>query len=179
MPTTFEPVDVALRDGRTVRLRTMERADEEEILQAFDRLGAEARYMRFMHSVREANIPRLRQVLDSFPEKGLAIAATVPAEDGIDIVASATFVIGPGGDDCEFAISVVDDWAGAGLGRVLMTALVDAARRRGLREMTGFVLAENAPMLRLAGRLGFAVRRDPDDFSQCTCRLDLAGANGA
>jgi acetyltransferase len=129
--------------------------------------------MRFMHPVREANVPRLRQVLDSFPERGLAIAATVPAADGIDIVGSASFVIGARGDDCEFAISVVDAWVGAGLGRVLMTTLVDAARRRGLREMTGFVLAQNAPMLLLAGKLGFAVRRDPDDFSQCICRLDL------
>jgi acetyltransferase len=171
--TSFEPVEVALRNGRTVRLRAIGRSDEEELLQAFDRLGAEARYMRFMHSVREANLPRLRKVLDSFPETGLAIAATVPADDGIDIVGSATFVLGSRGDDCEFAVSVVDDWAGAGLGRVLMTALIDAARRRGLREMTGFVLAENGPMLRLAGKLGFAVRRDPDDFSQCICRLGL------
>jgi acetyltransferase len=171
--TRFDPVEVALRDGRIVRLRAIERSDEEEILQAFDRVGPDARYMRFMHSVREANVPRLRQVLDSFPEQGLAIAATVPAADGIDIVGSASFVIGARGDDCEFAISVVDAWAGAGLGRVLMTALVDAARRRGLREMTGFVLAQNAPMLLLAGKLGFAVRRDPDDFSQCICRLGL------
>jgi GNAT superfamily N-acetyltransferase len=169
----FEPVDAVLRDGRVVRLRAIVRSDEEEILQAFDRLGPDSRYMRFMHAVREANVSRLRQVLDSFPEKGLAIAATVPAADGIDIVGSATFVLGARGDDCEFAVSVVDDWAGAGLGRVLMTALVEAARRRGLREMTGFVLAENGPMLRLAGRLGFAVRRDPDDFSQCICRLGL------
>jgi acetyltransferase len=175
----FEPVDAVLRDGRTVRLRAIVRADEEEILQAFDRLGPDARHMRFMHSVREANVSRLREVLGSFPEKGLAIAATVPAADGIDIVGSATFVLGSRGDDCEFAISVVDDWAGAGLGRVLMTALIDAARRRGLREMTGFVLAGNGPMLRLAGKLGFAVRRDPDDFSQCVCRLGLAADQGA
>ena len=175
MPTRFDPVDIALRNGRTVRLRAIGPADEEEILQAFDRLGSHARYMRFMHAVQEANVRRLRQVLESFPEKGLAIAATVPAEDGIDIVGSATFMIGPRGDDCEFAVSVVDDWAGAGLGRVLMTALIEAARRRGLREMTGFVLAQNDPMLRLAARLGFAVGRDPDDFSQCICRLDLAG----
>ena len=173
MPARFEPTDIALRNGRTVRLRAIGPADEEELLQAFDRLGAEARYMRFMHSVREANVPRLREVLDSFPEKGYAIAATVPAEDGIDIVGSASFMIGARGDDCEFAVTVIDGWAGAGLGRVLMTALIDAARGRGLREMTGFVLAGNEPMLRLAGRLGFAVRRDPDDFSQCICRLDL------
>jgi GNAT superfamily N-acetyltransferase len=175
MPPHFEPTDVALRNGRTVRLRAIGPADEEELLQAFDRLGAHARYMRFMHSVREANIPRLRKVLDSFPEKGLAIAATVPAEDGIDIVGAASFMIGPRGDDCEFALSVVDEWAGAGLGRALLSALVEAARRRGLREMTGFVLAQNDAMLRLAARLGFEVKRDPDDFSQCICRLALDG----
>ena len=174
MPPDFEPIEIALRDGRRVLVRPLGRADEEELLQAFDRLGADARHMRFMHAVREANVPRLRQVLDSFPEKGLAIAATVPAADGIDIVGSASFILGNGGDDCEFAVTVADGWAGAGLGRALMTALVDAARRRGLREMVGFVLAENAPMLRLAARLGFAVKRDPDDYSQCVCRLGLA-----
>jgi GNAT superfamily N-acetyltransferase len=177
--TSFEPVEVALRNGRTVRLRAIWRSDEEELLQAFDRLGPQARYMRFMHSVREANLPRLRKALDSFPEKGLAIAATVPADDGIDIVGSATFVLGSRGDDCEFAVTVIDGWAGAGLGRVLMTALIEAARRRGLREMTGFVLAQNDPMLRLAARLGFAVGRDPDDFSQCICRLGLEREPGA
>ena len=175
MAAGFDPVDAVLRDGRAVHVRAIQPSDEEELLQAFDRLGADSRYMRFMHAVREANVPRLRQVLGSFPDKGLAIAATVPAADGIDIVGSATFVTGPRADECEFAISVVDDWAGAGLGRVLMTALVGAARKRGLREMTGIVLAENSPMLLLAGRLGFAVRRDPDDFSQCICRLDLGG----
>lgn len=175
MPSSFDPIDIALRDGRTVRVRALARADEEALLQAFDRLGADARYMRFMHAVREANVPRLRQVLDSFPEKGLAIAATVPAADGIDIVGSASFVVGARGDDCEFAVTVADGWAGAGLGRALLAALVGAARRRGLREMVGFVLAENAPMLRLAARLGFAVKRDSDDFSQCICRLDLGG----
>lgn len=175
VPTPFEPVDIALKDGRTVRVRALARADEEELLQAFDRLSADSRYLRFMHAVREANVTRLRQVLDSFPEKGLAIAATVSAADGIDIVGSASFVAGARGDDCEFAVTVADGWAGAGLGRTLMTALVGAARRRGLREMVGYVLAENGPMLNLARRLGFEVRRDPDDFSQCICRLDLGG----
>lgn len=176
MPTDFKPREIALRDGRRALLRALGRADEEELLQAFDRLGADARYMRFMHAVREANVTRLRQVLDSFPEKGLAIAAMVPAADGLDIVGSASFVVGARGEDCEFAVTVADGWAGAGLGRTLLAALVGAARRRGLREMVGYVLADNAPMLRLAARLGFAVRRDPDDFSQCICRLDLREA---
>jgi GNAT superfamily N-acetyltransferase len=177
METRFDPVDVTLRNGKTVRVRAIEPSDEEELLQAFERLGAHSRYMRFMHSVREANVPRLRTVLNAFPEKGLAIAATVPAEDGIDIVGAATFMVGTG-DDCEFATTVAEDWTGAGLGRTLMTLLIEAAKRRGLREMVGFVLAENRPMLGLASRLGFRAARDPDDFSVCICRLPLRDAAG-
>ena len=171
--THFEPRNLALRDGRAVHVRAIVPADEEEILQAFERLSSESRYLRFMHSVREANRKRLRDTLFAFPEKGLAIAATIPADDGLDIVGAATFIVGPGPQECEFAISVADDWGGAGLGRALMTALIEAARRRGLREMTGFVLAENQPMLRLAERLGFASARDPDDFTVRICRLAL------
>ena len=173
MESTFAPLDLTLRNGRVVHVRAMVPTDEEEILQAFERLGSQSRYMRFMHSVREANRQRLRDALASFPDKGLSIAATVPAEDGIDIVGAATFIIGPGPHTCEFAISVADDWGGAGLGGALLAVLIEAARRRGLREMTGFVLAENQPMLRLAGRLGFEIARDPDDYAVRLCRLPL------
>lgn len=160
----FEPRDVALRDGRTVRVRALLPGDEEEILQAFDRLGEQARYMRFMTTVRHANVPRLRTALASFPRTGLAIAATVPAEDGIDIVGTASFVI----EDAltaEFALAIVDSWCGAGLGRRLLEAVIEGARARGLERLRGFVLASNQPMLALARRLGFEVRADPDDFS--------------
>lgn len=54
-----------------------------------------------------------------------------------------------------------------------MTALVDAAKRRGLEEMEGFVLAADKPMLRLATRVGFSVSPDPDDPSIRICRLCL------
>jgi RimJ/RimL family protein N-acetyltransferase len=173
METNFRPRDLTLRNGRTVHLRAMVPSDEEEILQAFERMGSHSRYMRFMHSVREVNRQRLHDTLASLPEKGLSITATVPAEDGIDIVGAATFIIGPGPESCEFAVSVADDWGGAGLGRELMTALIEAARCRGLREMTGFVLAQNQPMLRLAAKLGFEIKRDPEDFTVHVCRLAL------
>jgi len=173
MDTDFEPVELTARNGRVVRVRAVAPADQEELLQAFERLGSQSRYMRFMHAVREANTRRLREVLASFPAKGLAIAATVPAADGIDIVGTATFIIGADPKTCEFAISVIDDWAGAGLGRSLMALLIEAARRRGLATMEGFVLAENLPMLRLAQKLGFESKRDPDDFGVRVCRLAL------
>jgi acetyltransferase len=74
---------------------------------------------------------------------------------------------------CEFAITIVPEWGSKGLGRILMDSIIGAARERGLEQMRGYILARNAPMLRLANRLGFATRRDPDDLSVKIATLDL------
>jgi len=172
-PLHFTDFDITLRDGRAARIRAMRPSDEAEILQAFDRLSQDARYMRFMRTVREVNVERLRKTLASFPACGLGIVATVPATDGIDIVGTAIFVLGGDPSTCEFAITIAADYGGAGLGRTILTALIDAAKQRGLMEMEGFVLASNKPMLRLAARVGFSVSIDPDDRSIRLCRLRL------
>jgi len=173
MQSGFTAFDDVLRDGRAVHIRAMRPADETEILQAFDRLSADARYMRFMRVVREPNMERVRKTLASFPRDGFGLVATAPAADGIDVVGSAIFVIGNDPATCEFAITIAADFGGAGLGRTILTALIDAAKQRGLKEMEGFVLAANKPMLGLAARVGFSVAIDPDDRAVRLCRLRL------
>jgi acetyltransferase len=165
--------DLTLRDGRMVHLRPVRPGDEEEILQAFWRLSEDARYLRFMRVVREPDRERLRKVIASFPAAGIGIVATVPAGDGIDIVGSAIAVFDREGIGCEFAVTVGPDFGGAGLATALMTSLIDEARRRGLLEMKGYVLAQNKPMLRLAKRLGFDIRIEPEDASVRICRMPL------
>ena len=167
-------VDVTLRDGRSVHLRSLRAADETELLQTFERLSDAARYMRFMRVIREPDPERLRAVLASFPESGIGIVATVPAADGIDIVGSAIAVFAADRATCEFAITVVAEFGGTGLATRLMTTLIGEAKRRGQKEMEGLVLKQNQPMLRLAKRLGFRVESEPDDPTVRWCRLSLA-----
>jgi len=171
MDSGFTDFDFSLRDGRIVRIRAMRASDETALLKAFDQLGPDARYMRFMRVVGEPNIERLRNALASLPESGLGIVATVGETD---VVGSATFLIGNDPTSCEFATTVVGEYGGLGLGRTLMTTLIAAAKRRGLHEMEGFVLAKNKPMLKLAARLGFSITPDPDDPAVRICRLPLA-----
>ena len=173
METGFTEFDFALRDGRTVHIRAMRTTDKAELVQAFERLSDDARYMRFMRFVREPNLDRVRKVLASFPERGMGIVATVPAADGVDIAGSATYVIGNDPAICEFAITVASDFGGVGLASALLAALIGAAKSRGLTEMDGYVLAANHPMLRLARRLGFSVAPDPEDGNVRICRLHL------
>ena len=173
MDAGFNELDATLRDGRVVHLRAVRTQDEAELLQTFNRMSAHARYMRFMRVVREPNLARLRKVLDSFPESGIGLVATVPAADGVDIVGSAVAVIESDPTVCEFAINVDSKFGGSGLATELMKQLIDAARKRGLQVMEGFVLAENQSMLRLAKKLGFSVAPDPEDQALRICRLQV------
>ena len=165
--------DVVLRDGRTVHVRPDGPGDEAEFLQAFERLSAEARYMRFMRVVHTPDRERLRAVLASFPEGGVGFVATVPAADGFDIVGSAVSVFSDDRRTCEFAITVASGFNGVGLAKTLMTAIIVESRRLGVKEMEGFVLAQNQSMLGLARRLGFRIEREPGDASVRICRLTL------
>ena len=169
----MDSFDITLRDGRAVHIRASSLADQAEFLQAFERLSHDARLMRFMHVVREPNQERLREALASFPESGIGIVATIPAADGIDIVGSAIAVLGSDRTSCEFATTVASEFGGVGLATTLMTTLIDEATRRGMKEMEGFVLKENRPMLRLAKRLGFSITSEPGDPTVRICRLKL------
>src|SRR6185312_10347425 len=70
-------------------------------------------------------------------------------------VASSRYVQEADGETCEFALVVHDAWQGHGLGRLMMQAIIDHARSRGLLRMRGDVLFENHKMMRLMKRMGF------------------------
>jgi hypothetical protein len=78
MEAAFTDFDATLRDGRGVRVRPMRGSDDAEILQAFDHLSADARYMRFMRVVREVDQDRLREALASFPSAVSASSRPFP-----------------------------------------------------------------------------------------------------
>jgi len=69
----------------------------------------------------------------------------------------------PDGESCEFALVVADKWQNKGIGSHLMSALIDAARQRGIKIMDGEILANNINMLTLAGNLGFSLHTHVDD----------------
>ena len=74
------------------------------------------------------------------------------------------FSINPDGESCEFALVIADNMSGKGLGQKLMTALMDAARSKGLKVMTGEILNDNIRMIKLArSHLGFTIVNSTED----------------
>ncbi len=81
-------------------------------------------------------------------------------------------VLCPEGDSAEVALFVRQRYRGLGLGRKLLGALLDEARRRGLRRVWGITDLYNLPMLRLARSFGFSFGPNPGEFW-----LELESAN--
>lgn len=153
----FRRRTVALRDGRRVTLRAVQPGDAAEIGQAFERLSADSRYMRFMQHKKQLDPAVVARGLNPLPGREFALVATVPAIDGFDIVGGARYVAGATPGFCEFSITVAEDWRGSGLATRLLRTLMRQAERDGYAVIEGLVLSENEPMLALARGLRFSV----------------------
>jgi len=152
-----------LADGRNITIRPI-RPEDAEIEQAFVRgLSEEARYFRFMFSVQELSQAMLLRFTQIDYSREMALIAVTFEQDKEIELGVARFAISPEGESCEFALVIADAMQGKGLGQKLMTALMDAARAKGLKVMAGEVLKTNTNMLKLMNRLGFSIEDSLDD----------------
>jgi RimJ/RimL family protein N-acetyltransferase len=167
------PTLVELRDGRRVSIRAICPGDQEDLRESFTRLSFEARYTRFMRAIKELPRDVLERAVAPVAGRELALVAIAGGGETAEIVGGARYFVQPGATSCEFGITLADDWHRVGLASRLMRALIEAARAHGLKQMEGFVLAANEPMLRLARRLGFEVRSSSEGPAVKLVRLDL------
>src|SRR4051794_8361311 len=145
-----EIVDVALRDGGTVRIRPV-RPDDERALRAFlGELSEEARWLRFFSAA--ANLDRAAAMFVEESQFGLVAVSGA----GERIVAHAAYVR-ENADCAEVAFEVADDWQGRGIATVLLAHLAEHAQHDGISTFTATVLAGNHRMIRVFRDSGFAV----------------------
>lgn len=156
------------------------RPDDAQALQDFTRLLSEqARYMRFVSMMRELTPRMLARYTQVDYHRELALVATVESLDGEapgrrqTIIGLAHYLRNPDGLTAEYALVIADAWQKRGLGKRLMTSLIEAARQQGLAYIEGLVLANNRPMLSLMTGLGMINDPDPDDPGMRRVWLDL------
>jgi acetyltransferase len=172
-PTDYEQT-WPLRGGETCLVRPI-RHDDAQMLQDLVRgMTPESRYFRFVSTFSELPAPMLaRFTLIDYDREMALVAVMRERGAGADgeateterIVGVSRYVINPDQASCEFSLVVAEDMKGRGLGTRLMESIMDVARDHGLSEIVGFVLANNAGMLKLMRDMGFSVKRyaeDPD-----------------
>ena len=154
---------VALEGGTMATIRPI-RPEDAAIEAAFVHgLSEQSRFMRFMFAIHDLTPAQLSRFAQIDYDREMALIAVLDAPDGERQIGVARYITLEDGETCEFAIVVADDWQGRGLARRLFALLIDTARNRRLKVMTGVTLRENSRMLDLARAKGFAVRMDDED----------------
>ncbi|MGE5792650.1 MAG: N-acetyltransferase family protein [Bacteroidota bacterium] len=137
-------------------------------------LSAQSRYERFLGGGVKLTPDLLARLVNVDLAREAALIATVAFADTETPVAVGRYALAPEDGTAEVAVTVADAWQGCGLGRLLLERVIDAARRNGVRRLTGDVLAANARMLALARRLGFRIEPHPEGATLRRIVKDLA-----
>jgi len=164
LPTSFTNKDYVLSDGSHYQIRPIQSDDRDRIIELFNHLSPESRYLRFAHAISKLPDDFLDDILHLDYKKEMALLAVMTSRAGNEeIIGIARYVTPPDQHVCEFSLSVGDRHTTHGIGTHLMLDLIEYAKKNGLQEMIGYVLNKNSKMLHLVSDLGFQTRSQDDD----------------
>jgi acyl-CoA synthetase (NDP forming)/GNAT superfamily N-acetyltransferase len=146
-------VDALLMDGRIVHVRPVSERDAEALTGLYTRASQRSRYLRFFTA--GISIDREVQRLVTPSDNHVALVAE---HDGLAVGVASYEILSSA--QAEIAVLVDDAWHGEGIGSLLIEHLAAVARRSGIRELVGDVLASNVTMLRASASLAPGIARD-------------------
>ncbi len=143
--------DTRLQTASSIQIRRATRADRDAIV---------AMYLGFEPKGAALGLPPRKD-----PQRWLDALAVYPNF----VVYLEGRVVGhavlcPEDGSGEVAVFVHQDYRGRGLGKMLLTELIDEARRLGLERVWGMTELDNFAMLGLARSLGFSTGKNPYEF---------------
>jgi len=166
-----------LASGRVVLLRPI-RPEDESSHREFDlQLTGLDRYNRYF-----AELPKLgheqlaRQTQIDYDREMAFIASAEKPDGGWETLGVARVLMDPDNIEGEFAVIVRADIKNQGLGRRLLTKLLEYCRQCGLSYLTGETMPQNRGMAGLARAVGFTVRHDREE-GVITMRYDFIANN--
>jgi acetyltransferase len=151
-----------LRGGQAVTVRAIGPEDEPLIVGLHAGHSEQTIRMRYFSLVKTLSRDSLIRLCHLDYDREMALIA-VKAGDPPLCLGVSRYYLRPETGDAEFALVVGDPWQRQGLGRHLLTRLIEVAKERGVRRLVGLVLAENGPMLALTASLGFTPPRPVED----------------
>jgi RimJ/RimL family protein N-acetyltransferase len=142
-----------LRDGTPVFIRPIRAEDAPRLIETYDRLSRHTAYQRFFTVLRRLPPDWARILAEVDYQRRLALVAEHETPHGVELIGVGRWEPTETPDTVEVAFVVEDGWQGKGLGTILVSELLAAATRRGIRRFQAYVLADNRRMLELLTRL--------------------------
>ena len=164
--------------GVPLYLRPIRPEDAPCLMQFYAHASPEDMRLRFFMSQRAVPPSQLARFTQIDYDREMSFIALESGSDGAAVmVGEVRALCDPDNLKAEFAIMVASNWQGKGLGRILLKKMIDSQHSRGLTELVGQCLAENAGMKALAREFGFTTSAGPGPGIK-TLSLALANAFG-
>lgn len=164
-PRELEEWIVLPKSGRRVIIRPVRAEDEPAHVEFHERQSPDSIRYRFFQYRNHFSHDDVAQMVQIDYDREMAFVANAERVDGEGEETLGTVRVWTDADNlqCEFAVMVHDECKGEGLGVMLMNKMIEYCRERGTVEMVGNVLPDNQPMLKLARRLGFRTKYNPEE----------------
>src|SRR4051794_5649373 len=154
-----DAVDVILRDGSTLRLRSPLAADAGAVRSFFERLSDQSLYLRF-HGIQRIGDELVGHFLEPDWQATGSLIGTLADEGAERVVALGTWARLRDPGTAEAAFTVADDFQRRGIGTRLLEQLALRAGEAGIERFVAVVLPQNQQMLKVFERVGFDVTRE-------------------
>ncbi|WP_321898612.1 GNAT family N-acetyltransferase [Paraburkholderia heleia] len=149
--------------GQRLTIRPIRPEDEAMHRTFVESMTPDDLRLRFFSAVRSFDHTQLARMTQIDYDREMALIAVVQGEDGqprtLGVVRA---VADPDNETAEFAVAILSNLKRGGLGRLLMSRIIEYARSRGTHWLLGEALRENAPMIGLARACGFTVTPTED-----------------
>ncbi|MGE5504548.1 MAG: bifunctional acetate--CoA ligase family protein/GNAT family N-acetyltransferase [Actinomycetota bacterium] len=162
-PQELEEWFTLKNDGRKVLLRPIRPEDEPNHHVFVSKLTAEDIRFRFFGLVHELPHTEMARLTQIDYDREMAFIAELDLDDGRkETLGVVRTVTDPDNEKAEFAIVVRSDLKGTGLGKRLLSKMIEYCRARGTSAIVGQVLKDNFRMLKFVEHLGFVPLRTVD-----------------
>jgi acetyltransferase len=155
-----------MMDGTEVTLRPIKPEDEPLELEMLSSLSEETLRARFFSIIKDITHEMLIRFCNIDYDREMAIVAEMKEGTKRRIIGIGRLIIEPDLISGEYAVLVHDAYHGKGLGYKLVDILIGIAQDKELEEIHGMVLTENERMLRVARKLGFTTKMQPDGITK-------------
>lgn len=143
-----------LDDGTQVNFRSIRPTDEAATRDLFYSLSQETVYYRYMTHLTRITHRQIHNFVYIDHRQDVAIVGAVPEAAGEQIIAIGRYYLNPKTNRAEVAFVVRDEWQNRGIGKFMLSYLVNIARRNGIRGFTAEVLRDNKSMQAVFNKSG-------------------------
>jgi GNAT superfamily N-acetyltransferase len=159
--------------GWRIFVRPLRPDDDPRIRDLLAHVGQQDLRLRFFDSIKQFSPEFIARLTHLDYARAMAfVAIDEVSNETLGVVRLHTDSTGEAG---EYAILLRSDLKGRGLGWALMQLIIEYAKSRGLKRITGQILQENSVMLKMCRELRFKVTINAEDRSVYDVTLALEG----